>query len=65
MKKIISGDIQRKRKILKENSCPIRSLFAIKKKKKAVHVELARTRKFVLQIFFCFSRHITLVWQGL
>ena len=42
----MSRDKRRKRKILKENSCPIRSLFAKKKKKKtAVHAELARKRE--------------------
>ena len=60
MKKQMSGDKQRKRKILKENSCPIRSLFAIIKKKKLCMLSLHKngTRTFVLQIFVCFSRHI-------
>ena len=41
---------EKKRKILKENSCLIRSLFAMKKKNKAVHAEL--TQKWEANILF-------------
>ena len=42
MKKIISEDKRRKRKILKKSYCPIRSQLATKKENKAGQVELAR-----------------------
>ena len=42
MEKIISEDKQRKRKILKQNCCPIRSRLATRKGKKSGQAELAR-----------------------
>ena len=42
METIISKDKRTKRKILKENGCPIRSQLATRKKKKAGQAELAR-----------------------
>ena len=42
-KKIISGDKRRKRQILKENSCPIRSQLATRKKKKLGRLNLHET----------------------
>ena len=51
-----------KPKILKENSCSIRSLFTTEKKK-AVHAQLARKRDTDVQgtNFFVLLRHIALV----
>ena len=63
----MSGDKRRKRKILKENSCPIRSQLATQKKKKLGRLSMHEnwTRTFVLQIFVCLSRHIALVYRAL
>ena len=60
--------MKKKRKILKENSCPIRSLFAKKDKKFCaclLSMHQNETPTFVLRVFLCISRHIVLVWQGL
>ena len=67
MKKITSEDKRQKRKILKENCCPIRSQLATQKKKKLGRLSLHENwmRTFVLRIFMCFSRHIALVCRAL
>ena len=67
MKKIISEPKRRKRKILKEFCCPIRSRLTTLKKKKLGKLSLHENwmRTLVLRIFECFSRHIALVCGAL
>ena len=66
MKKI-SEDKRRKRNVLKENCCPIRSQLETQKKKKLDRLSLHKnwTWTFVLRVLVCFSWHIVLMFRAL
>ena len=71
MKKIISEDQRRKRRILKKICCSIRLQITRRKKKITVQVELARKLKTKVRVtnfcvlFVCFSPHIAFVCRAL